>query len=85
MAKGSKLSTALDAYRGRDYGLEKQKKLQKQAIKRRESNPELHNQIGVGGSINGGTSTNDEIHQSELESEGWESDEEESAMATTVC
>ena len=39
MAKRSKLLAALDAHRGRDYKLEKQKRQQKQAEKRRMSQP----------------------------------------------
>ena len=37
MAKRSKLLMALDAHQGRDYKVEKQKKLQRQAVKRKSS------------------------------------------------
>lgn len=40
MAKKSKLLAALDAQKGRDHNLERQKKLQKQAVKRKRVNSE---------------------------------------------
>ena len=75
MAKKSKLLAALDAHKGRDYQAEKQKKLQKQAAKRKSEKPEGQEDalerpdILVRGA-NG-------IQELSEESEGWESDESE--------
>lgn len=80
MAKKSKLLTALDAHKGRDYRLDKQKKLQKQAIKKKKSNTELQKQ----GEYDEPTPASGSIAQLGLESEGWESDESENAIDVTV-
>lgn len=87
MARKSKLLAALDAHKGRDYKLEKQKKLQKQAVKRKkarlqnqstqaeiESEEETKAHIPVNG-------VDDEL---EDDSEGWESDGSEDALPHTV-
>lgn len=71
MAKKSKLLAALDAHKGRDYKLEHQKKLQKQAERRKCStvtkpdveNPDL---------------------EIDAENSGWESDESEAVEPMTV-
>lgn len=75
MSRKSKLLAALDAHKGRDYQAEKQKKLQKQAAKRKAEKaevqqdalerPEIH--------MNGANG----IPELSEESEGWESDESE--------
>lgn len=87
MAKKSKLLAALDAHKGRDYSLEKQKKLQKQAVKRKkarsrteitEAEIETQEEIPADIPVNG---TN---HELEHDSEGWESDESEDAFSRTV-
>ena len=85
MAKKSKLLAALDAHKGRDYKVEKQKKLQKQAAKKKDSNPQVqsldadnHGPIG-GGPVNGPKL------EPEEDSEGWESHESRNAMAEAVC
>ena len=83
MTKKSKLLLALNAYRGRDYELEKQKKSQQQAIKRKESNPDTHRRDVKGGSNIEGRSISDKIPQSEVEE--WESNEKESKMFNIVC
>ena len=82
MAK-SKLLTALDAHRGRDYKVEKQKKLQKQAAKKKKSKAPVSNHLeeeaGVESEVNG------TIPMPEAESEGWESDESSTAEPGPVC
>lgn len=77
----SKLLAALDAHKGRDYRLEKQKKQQKLAAKRKrtkapESNPEEKESIEA--QANGLASMLD------VESDGWESDQDEAAEATAI-
>lgn len=84
MPKKGKLLLALNAYRGRDYELERQKKSQKQAIKRKESNPDFHRRDVKGGSNIKGRSIIDKIPQSEAESEEWEGNEKESKMVNNV-
>ena len=81
MAK-SKLIAALDAHRGRDYKLEKQKKLQKQAAKRKkpkapESSSEEKENVKA--------DTSGSLAMPEAESDGWESDESKVAEPTAVC
>lgn len=81
MAKG-KLLKALGAHQGQDYKLEKQRKQQKQATKKKKSKPPLTNLEGkdkVQAHINGTNSF------PQAESEGWESDESEAAETTAVC
>ena len=84
MAKKSKLLAALDAYKGRDYKLEKQKQLQKQAERRKKSKvskdaSESENTGEDGARLNGKKPRLDE------ESDGWESDESEEAAPIEVC
>ena len=81
MAK-SKLIAALDAHRGRDYKLEKQKKLQKQAAKRKKSKAPQSNSEEK---ENVKADTNGSLAMSEAESDGWESDESSTAEPTAVC
>ncbi|KAK3167049.1 hypothetical protein OEA41_010174 [Lepraria neglecta] len=70
MAK-SKLIAALDAHRSRDYKLEKQKKLQKQAAKRKKSKaPDSNSEEKE----NVKADTNGSLAMPEAESDGWESD-----------
>ena len=77
MAK-SKLLTALDAHRGRNYKVEKQKKLQKQAAKKKRSKPPVPNDSEQ--KEDGETEVNGiTVSMLEAESEGWESDESEAA------
>ena len=81
MAK-SKLVAALDAHRGRDYRLEKQKKLQKQAAKRKKSKaPESNSE----GKENIKADTNGSLSMPEAESDGRESAESKAAESTAVC
>lgn len=49
MAKKSKLSAALDAHKGVDYSLLKQKKLQKQAQKKKKAKQAGHSINGTNG------------------------------------
>ena len=81
MVKKSKLLAALDAHKGRDHNLEKQKKLQKQAAKRKKSKVQASTseKENVDGPVNGS------LPMPEVESEGWESDESEAADTTAVC
>lgn len=76
MAK-SKLLTALDAHRGRNYKVEKQKKLQKQAAKKKKSKAPASNDLEQKDEVE--TVANGTIPIPEAESEGWESDESEAA------
>ncbi len=83
MAKKSKLLAALDAHKGRDHKLEKQKKLQKQAARKKRSNSQFHSsdvedEPIVGASFNGLKP------EPEDESDGWESDESEDAVTGDV-
>lgn len=96
MAKKSKLFAALDAHKGRDYQLEKQKKFQKQAAKKKiarprpqpaevevESEEETQADLSVDG-VDGTNGTNGINLEFEDESAGWESDESEDALSQTV-
>ena len=83
MAKKGKLLAALDAHKGRDYKLEKQKKLQKQAERRKR----LKTVEQVSGSDNAdenGAKVTGEGPRLEDESDGWESDESEAAAPMAV-
>ena len=73
MARKSKLLTALDAHRGRDYQAEKQKKLQKKATKRKTER--LEDQNGAPGLQTDQSRIANGIPKLSEESEGWESDE----------
>lgn len=84
MAKKSKLFAALDAYKGKDYEQEKQKKFQKKAVKRKAARPELLDQGVLSGSNDERKSIDASIAQLEMESEGWESDESEAATKPPV-
>ena len=80
MAK-SKLLTALDTQKGRNYKLEKQKKFQKQAVKKKKSKapePNSEEKENEPAQVNGRTII------PQAESDGWESDESEAADATAV-
>ena len=82
MAKKSALLAALDAHKGRDYKLERQKKLQKEAKKRNRSKapkPDAEEKENLE------VPTEGAVPILEVESEGWESDESEAAGPTTVC
>lgn len=81
MAKRSKLLAALDAHRGKDYKLEKQKKLQKRAIKEKNSKLRFKNAEVVDEE----TALNCSTPQLEAESDGWESDGSEDAGPAAVC
>ncbi|CAD6592733.1 MAG: rRNA-processing protein and EBNA1-binding protein ebp2 [Alectoria sarmentosa] len=81
MAKKGKLLTALDAHRGRDYNLEKQKKQQKQAAKKkRTKDPE--SDLGEKEIVE--AQANGTPFMPEIESDGWESDESEAAQAIAI-
>ena len=84
MVKKSKLLSALDALKGKDYQHEKQKKFQKQAAKRKRklNSPRQNSVIEVGDL--GETRDNDLIPQPEAESDGWEGDESEDATPVAV-
>lgn len=75
MVKKSKLLTALDAHKGRDYEAERQKKLQKQAAKRKaDKSVTLEDALGRSIIAENGPNGIPELSE---ESEGWESDESE--------
>lgn len=81
MAKKGKLLVALDAHKGRDYRLEKQKKKQKQAAKKKRA-------VAQGSdweekeNVEARPNATAPIRQDG--SDGWESDESEAAEDTTV-
>ncbi|KAL2048103.1 hypothetical protein N7G274_000014 [Stereocaulon virgatum] len=82
MAK-SKLLAALDAHRGRDHKLEKQKKLQKQAAKRRKSKvPDTDTDSHGNEKVK--KNTNGSLAMFEAESDGWHSDESEYAEPAPI-
>lgn len=83
MAKKSKLLAALDAHKGRDYKLEKQKKLQKQAEKRNKLR--VAEASEAEDAEEGGSKLNGDGPRLEDESDGWESDESEAAAPLAVC
>ncbi|KAL9062838.1 MAG: hypothetical protein Q9161_009729 [Pseudevernia consocians] len=81
MAKKGKLLAALDAHKGRDYRLEKQKKQQKQAAKKKRTKApgsKFEERENVESLANG------TVSMPEAESDGWESDESEAAEATVI-
>ena len=83
MAKKSKLLAALDAHKGRDYKLEKQKKLQKQAERRKKTKTVEQ----VSGSDNADENVAKVIGNGprlKEESDGWESDESEAVAPMAV-
>lgn len=83
MAKKSKLLMALDTSKGRDYKLEKQKRLRKQAAKLK-SYPQVQSSDVDGGPL-GGALVNGTDLEPDVKSEGWESGESEDAVAGAVC
>ena len=73
MAKKSKLLAALDAHKGKDYKLEKQKALRKKAARRKavkesRSSSADENAVGDGNQLGNG------VPEIQADSEGWESD-----------
>lgn len=83
MARRSKLLAALEAHKGRDYKLERQKKLQKHAIKKKKSNLQVQTLDTEDGQI-GGAPVDGNTLEAEAYSEGWESDESGNAVAAAV-
>ena len=82
MVKKGKLLVALDAYKGRDYRLEKQMKQQKQAAKTKLTRAQRPNSDEK---ENVEARPNAMAPMPEVETDGWESDESEAAHDTTVC
>lgn len=81
MPRKSNLLAALDAHKGRDYKLEKQKGLQKKAEKRRKSKAAV--QTTAGDSVATPATENSEtVPQREEGSKGWESEESEDAVTS---
>lgn len=78
----SKLLKALDAHKGRDYKLEKQKRQQKEAAKRKTSKAPAPN--GGEEKEDAEKPVNGNVPKSDAESEGWESDESEAAEENPV-
>lgn len=79
MAKKSKLLAALDAHKGTDFKKEHQKKLQKQAERRKKTNPVDDASEGEIEAADGAQVHNTSA-QLDAESEGWETDESEAAL-----
>ena len=79
---------ALDSYRGRNYKVEKQKKLQKQAAKKKRAkapvSTDAEQREDVEREVNG-TIPMPEAESEGWESEGWESDESEAVEPGPVC
>lgn len=82
MVKKSKLLAALDAYKGKDYKLEKQKILQKKAEKRKNEKQREQSEDTEEGEKK--TKAKKSIVQPDAGSEGWESSESENAAPATV-
>ena len=78
MARKSKLLAALDAHKGKDYKLEKQKTLQKDAAKRKRIKAAAQISTDDAGSEPEAVG-NDVQQQLGDDSEGWESDHNEEA------
>lgn len=81
MAKKGKLLAALDAHKGRDYSLEKQKKQQKQAAKKKRTKAEGSN---CEEKENLEARSNATLSTPEAESDDWESGEKETVEATII-
>ena len=82
MTKKSKLLAALDAHRGRDYKLERQKKQRKEAGKRkkvRQLQPSNAENEGRGSAPTSGT-----FEGQDIESDGWGSEGSEGAASPVV-
>ena len=82
MARKSKLLSALDAHRGRDYQAEKQKKLQKKATKRKAER--LEDKNGVPELQEDQSQVVNGIPKLSEESEGWESDENNESSEVVI-
>lgn len=77
MVKKSKLLAALDAHKGKDYKLEKQKMLQRKAEKRKKTkHPEQSEDAEKEGK---NPEAKVSVVQPDAGSEGWESDKSENA------
>ncbi|MCJ1288800.1 rRNA-processing protein and EBNA1-binding protein ebp2 [Xylographa carneopallida] len=84
MARKSTLLAALDAHKGKDYKLEKQKSLQKAAAKRKRIKAAAQKSTDDTGSEPEAVG-NDVQQRLGDESEGWESDHNEGASMATVA
>ena len=84
MAKKSKLLAALDAHKGVDHELERQKKLQKQAARRKRSRAaaKLRNGGPANGEVDAEVNGKEERPQKE---NGYQSEDESEDDSTTVC
>lgn len=82
MVKKSKLLAALDAHKGKDYKLEKQKILQKKAEKRKKTKQGKQSEDIEEGENE--TEAKESVVQPDAGSEGWESDESENAAPAAV-
>lgn len=83
MAKRSKLLAALDTQQGKDYKLERHKKLRKQADKRKNSRPQ-QKQLEAENDRGDGARSNDVLKGSGTDSEGWESEAGEETAPIAV-
>ena len=82
MAKKGFLLAALDAYNSRDYSLEKRKKQQKQAAKKKRTKtrgPHCEEKENAEARLDAPPL------MPEIESDGWESDESKAAEVIAVC
>ena len=84
MVKKSKLLAALNAHKGKDYQLEKQKKFQKQAAKRKRLNPTKENLDTELESLGAAIAVNGSKFTPKAESDGWESEGTENAVPMAV-
>lgn len=82
MAKKSKLLAALEAHKGKDYKLEKQKILQKKAEKRKKTKQREQSKDTEEGEKT--PEDKESIVQPDAVSEGWESDESENVAPAAV-
>ena len=88
MVKKSKLLAALDAHKGRDYKLEKQKELQKRAEKRKKSKETVQSSNAEDEGLNGfeaRVTVQSDASKSEDQSDVYESDEGEKKPTAVNC
>ncbi len=81
MARKGKLLVALDAHKDRDYKLEKQKRQQKEAVKKKQT--KSHGPDSEKANVKARPDAT--ASMPETESDGWESDESEAADDISVC
>lgn len=87
MGEKRKLLAALDAHRGRNVKLERQKKLQKQAEKKKKLKHQqrITNDVDASGAEDGGVEIAGVEEEVAVNNDGWETEESEKAPPAAVC